>query len=337
MGASSHPFAIFPGICRVHRAVVLKRRGSLAEAEREAARACEELRAEPRRQQRGRLRRGRRHPPPARRPRPGRGGLRPRRGAVRPAVRRPRPAAPRPGPRRRRAWRSITGCLGGARRTALARAGAAPDARARRHRRRRPRRAPTARWPSSTSIAAAYDTADRSGPTALVDAGPPQLAAARPRPPAPRCASALERVAGARRPLRGGDRPHAARPGAARRRRRGRRRRESFAAAAALFDQIGARLDARLVVRRRQAGAPGRAHRPGGRGAPPRRRRASPTTRSPPSSTSAPRPCRATSPTSSPRSACRPAPAATAFAFEHDLVEAAAKHDPAPYPVHLHG
>lgn len=38
-----HPFAIFPGICRVHRAIVLKRRGSLAEAEREAARACDEL------------------------------------------------------------------------------------------------------------------------------------------------------------------------------------------------------------------------------------------------------------------------------------------------------
>jgi ATP/maltotriose-dependent transcriptional regulator MalT len=41
--AQQHPFAIFPGICRVHRAMVLKRRGSLAEAEREAARACEEL------------------------------------------------------------------------------------------------------------------------------------------------------------------------------------------------------------------------------------------------------------------------------------------------------
>ena len=41
--AQQHPFAIFPGICRIHRAVVLKRRGSLAEAEREAARACEEL------------------------------------------------------------------------------------------------------------------------------------------------------------------------------------------------------------------------------------------------------------------------------------------------------
>jgi ATP/maltotriose-dependent transcriptional regulator MalT len=41
--AQRHPFAIFPGICRVHRAVVLKRRGSLAEAEREAALACDEL------------------------------------------------------------------------------------------------------------------------------------------------------------------------------------------------------------------------------------------------------------------------------------------------------
>ena len=41
--ARQHPFAIFPGICRVHRAVVLKRRGALAEAEREADRACAEL------------------------------------------------------------------------------------------------------------------------------------------------------------------------------------------------------------------------------------------------------------------------------------------------------
>jgi ATP/maltotriose-dependent transcriptional regulator MalT len=41
--AQQHPFAIFPGICRVHRAMVLKRKGDLAEAEREAARACEEL------------------------------------------------------------------------------------------------------------------------------------------------------------------------------------------------------------------------------------------------------------------------------------------------------
>ena len=42
--AQHHPFAIFPGICRVHRAMVLKRRGALAEAEREATRACDELR-----------------------------------------------------------------------------------------------------------------------------------------------------------------------------------------------------------------------------------------------------------------------------------------------------
>ncbi len=41
--AQQHPFAIFPGICRIHRAVVLKRRGALAEAAREAERACEEL------------------------------------------------------------------------------------------------------------------------------------------------------------------------------------------------------------------------------------------------------------------------------------------------------
>jgi len=41
--AEQHPFAIFPGICRVHRAVVLKRRGSLAAAEVEALRAGEEL------------------------------------------------------------------------------------------------------------------------------------------------------------------------------------------------------------------------------------------------------------------------------------------------------
>ena len=41
--AQHHPFAIFPGICRVHRAIVLKRRGALAEAEREASRACSEL------------------------------------------------------------------------------------------------------------------------------------------------------------------------------------------------------------------------------------------------------------------------------------------------------
>ncbi len=41
--ADRHPFAIWPGVCRVHRAIVLKRHGELAEAEREASRACEEL------------------------------------------------------------------------------------------------------------------------------------------------------------------------------------------------------------------------------------------------------------------------------------------------------
>ena len=41
--AERHPFAIFPGICRVHLALVLKNRGALVDAEREAARACDEL------------------------------------------------------------------------------------------------------------------------------------------------------------------------------------------------------------------------------------------------------------------------------------------------------
>ena len=42
--ARQHPFSILPGICRLHRAIVLKRRGALDAAEEEAARACEELR-----------------------------------------------------------------------------------------------------------------------------------------------------------------------------------------------------------------------------------------------------------------------------------------------------
>ena len=41
--AEQSPFAIFPGICRLHRAIVLKRRGVLDAAEEEARRACEEL------------------------------------------------------------------------------------------------------------------------------------------------------------------------------------------------------------------------------------------------------------------------------------------------------
>jgi ATP/maltotriose-dependent transcriptional regulator MalT len=43
--SQQHPFAIFPGICRVHRAAVLKRRGEFAEAEAEALRAGDELRS----------------------------------------------------------------------------------------------------------------------------------------------------------------------------------------------------------------------------------------------------------------------------------------------------
>lgn len=41
--AAQHPFAIFPGICRVHHAVVLERQGALEAAQREATRACSEL------------------------------------------------------------------------------------------------------------------------------------------------------------------------------------------------------------------------------------------------------------------------------------------------------
>ncbi len=38
-----HPLAVFPGLCRVHRATALQWRGEWAEAEREATQACEEL------------------------------------------------------------------------------------------------------------------------------------------------------------------------------------------------------------------------------------------------------------------------------------------------------
>jgi ATP/maltotriose-dependent transcriptional regulator MalT len=41
--ARDHPFAIFPGICRVHRASALTWRGRLVDAEREAVQACAEL------------------------------------------------------------------------------------------------------------------------------------------------------------------------------------------------------------------------------------------------------------------------------------------------------
>jgi tetratricopeptide (TPR) repeat protein len=41
--AERHPFAVFPGLCRVHHASALQWRGHWAEAEVEANRACEEL------------------------------------------------------------------------------------------------------------------------------------------------------------------------------------------------------------------------------------------------------------------------------------------------------
>ncbi len=41
--SEQHPLAIFPGICRIHRAEVLGWRGALLDAEREATQACAEL------------------------------------------------------------------------------------------------------------------------------------------------------------------------------------------------------------------------------------------------------------------------------------------------------
>lgn len=41
--AQRHPMAVFPGLCRVHHATALRWRGEWVEAEREATRACEEL------------------------------------------------------------------------------------------------------------------------------------------------------------------------------------------------------------------------------------------------------------------------------------------------------
>lgn len=41
--AQRNPFAVFPGLCRVHHATALQLRGDWAEAEQEAARACREL------------------------------------------------------------------------------------------------------------------------------------------------------------------------------------------------------------------------------------------------------------------------------------------------------
>ena len=100
-GREQHPFAIFPGICRLHRAIVLKRRGALEAAEEEATQACEELRqshvansatawAEV-----GDIRRR------LGRARSSGGGLRPIEGDQRRAVRRARTAAPGAGSCRR--------------------------------------------------------------------------------------------------------------------------------------------------------------------------------------------------------------------------------------------
>jgi DNA-binding CsgD family transcriptional regulator len=41
--SKNHPFAVFPGLCRVHRASALQWRGAWEDAEREAKLACEEL------------------------------------------------------------------------------------------------------------------------------------------------------------------------------------------------------------------------------------------------------------------------------------------------------
>jgi ATP/maltotriose-dependent transcriptional regulator MalT len=41
--AQRHPFAVFPGLCRVHRASALQWRGAWTDAQREATLACEEL------------------------------------------------------------------------------------------------------------------------------------------------------------------------------------------------------------------------------------------------------------------------------------------------------
>ena len=41
--AQDHPFAVFPGLCRVHRASALQWRGAWVDAEAEAAQACSEL------------------------------------------------------------------------------------------------------------------------------------------------------------------------------------------------------------------------------------------------------------------------------------------------------
>ena len=203
------------------------------------------------------LRRGRRHPPPPRRPRPGRGGLRPVPGAQRRAVRRARAAAPRPGPGRRRHGdhhrlrrRQPT--------NPLARAGllpmlvhvavAAGDLDAADDAARRARRASSTTFDTPMLRATGRSTRGRL-----------QLARARRR----RAGATLQERGRARgrrstcptrRPPRG--RCSARRCATAATRPAPR---TSFAAAAALFDQIGARLDAaaRATATRSRRSRPG--------------------------------------------------------------------------------
>ena len=216
--------------------------GALAEAEREAARACDELRQSHVAEQRRRVRRGRRHPPPARRPRRRRGGLRPGPGGRRRAVRRAGAAPARPGPGRRgdgdhhrAAWRR--------RPTRSARAAAA-------------RAASRSPWRPATSTPPGAALDELEATVARSFATPTLQAAALldPRPGAARAAAtpaALATLAGRAR-TRGGRSsvPYeeaTARtllgPGAPRLAGDEAARPPSFDAAVALFDQIGARLD----------------------------------------------------------------------------------------------
>ena len=225
--------------------------------------------AEPRRQQRGRLRRGGRHPPPPRRPRRRRGGVRPVAGDQRRAVRRSGPPAPRAGTRRRGACRSSPAASRRSR-TALARAGLLPmlvhvavaadgldvarDALA-----------------ELEAIVEAFDTPTLRA-TELSTRGRLQLAARTSRRRSRRCARggelARRSTSPTRRPRRG---RCSARRSATAATTAGAT--ESFEAAAAALrpDRRAARRPAR--VRRHQAGAPRRAHRARGRGAPADRRR----------------------------------------------------------------
>ena len=241
--AEAHPFAIFPGVCRVHRAIILKRSGALEEAEQEAARACDELRGSHVPNSAAALRRGRRHPPAPRRPRGGRGGLRPVPGGRRRTLRRAGAPAPRPGaePGGDGDRHQLRGEPGQPARPGRRAPGPGPGrAGGRRHRRRRtgPRRAgqhgradghPRAarrRALDPRPGAAGRGRPGRAGHAAGGGGGvaSPGRARTRRRPPA-RCVGQAQRLAG--------DEAGAT---------------ASFEAAVALFDQIGARLESRLVL-----------------------------------------------------------------------------------------